>query len=74
MGLATRAHYDLVSPPTCRSWPMIEEPHHVLGVDVVQRRRSTLILARGGGALLIASPILLAAAQHWLSNRTLATP
>ena len=36
--------------------------------------RSTLILARVGAAVLIASPILLAAAQHWLSNPTLAAP
>jgi len=36
--------------------------------------RSTLIVARVAGAILIASPILMAAAQHWLSNRTLATP
>jgi len=36
--------------------------------------RSTLILARVGGAILIASPILVGAAQLWLSNRALATP
>ena len=37
-------------------------------------RRSTLILTRIAGATLIASPVLLAVAQHWLSNKTLATP
>jgi len=36
--------------------------------------RSTLIVAQVSGAVLIASPILLAAAQRWLSNPMLATP
>ncbi len=36
--------------------------------------RRTLIVARISAAALIASPILLGLAQHWLSNRTLATP